>query len=161
MSTLEQLAAVEAEHLHETGDDRDHDGRGGEPAEPAHRVDEVLVARARQDDTGEQDDAADPHGHREGVEHAHDDAEPGERSDRARDPDHRRAESGKTERCELRRGVDDTFGSERSPRRGEEEHQAQQHGAAGPPGIDEIEPGAGVERAPAAVRGDRLLLRSR
>ena len=81
--------------------------------------------------------------------------EPGERSDGAGDSDHRSGEPGDAERGELGRGVDDAFGSERRPCRGEQEHEAQQHGAAGPPGIDEIEPGARIEGTPTAVGGDR------
>ena len=74
----EQRAAVEPVQLDEAADDGDDDRRVGDAAEPAHGVDEVLLARPGEHDPGEQHDAAEPDRHRQRVHDAGDDAEDGE-----------------------------------------------------------------------------------
>ena len=62
----------------EAADDGDDDRRAGDPAEAAHGVDEVLLARPGEHDPGQQHDAADPDRHRQRVDDAGDDAEEGQ-----------------------------------------------------------------------------------
>ena len=146
----EQVAAVEAERLDDAGDDRDDDREVRDPAEPAHGVDEVLLARPGEDDSGQQDHAADPDGHREGVQHASCDADQRQVAARAAEPDGGDGECGNPETRHLGRGVDDTVGPERDPARTEYEDQPSDRRDPGRAGIEQIHPVRRIQ--PAAER---------
>ncbi len=56
---------------------------------------------------------------------------------------------------ELRGRVDCPIGSECHPGRGDQQHEAEEYGATGPTGVDEVEPGSRTERSTTSVGGDR------
>ena len=126
------------------------DRRPGDATEPAHGVDEVLLAGPGEHDAGEQHDAADPHRHRQGVGDAGDDAEDGQVAAGPRQAEGDDGQRRDGDRRELRRRVDDPLRAQHHPGAGDDEHQPGERGPPRPPGVEQVEPAGRVE--PAAER---------
>ena len=142
---VEQGTSVETDQLDHAGDDGDHDRDRRDPSEPAYRVDEVFLAGSGEDDTGEEDDTSDPDGDGEGVDDAEEHAEGGEVAAGPAHPGHHHREGGDTESDDLCRRIDRPVGTERDPGGGDHEDEAQQDGASGPTGVDQVDPRRRVE----------------
>ena len=142
----EQRAAVEAVQLDEPADDGDDDRRPGDPVEPAHGVDEVLLAGPGEHDAGEQHDAADPDRHRQGVGDAGDDAEdrPGRRRSGDR-PSVTTASVGMAIAGSCVVGSITRSGAARPRRRRRRARAGRCAARPGPPGVEQVEPARRVE----------------
>ena len=70
----------------------------------------------------------------------------------AGEPDRDHGERRDGERRQLRRRVDDPLGAQHDPARRDHEHEAGDRGAAGPAGVEQVEPRAGAEARCRATR---------
>jgi hypothetical protein len=155
VALAEQLAAVEPVELDQPADHGDDDHRAGDPGEAAHRVHQILLPGAGEDDPGEEHDRPDPDRHRHGVGDAGDHPDDLPLASRAGETEGDDRQGGDPDRGELRRRVDHPLGSQDHPSRRDHEHQAGDRRPPRPTGVEQVEPAGRVEAVAERLVVDR------